>query len=288
MPVIKCPDCGFRIVQSAVSGVAPICPNCGYPLQAVTGSIVRGQDNSTPTQATDAMLPVIVPGSGASAGTRGRGYSGGPNTGVPPNPFSDYVASGAFEDIEAPQVAAEPSVETEIPRWQPNNGLLSFLRVQTPPNIEGIVIQIQAQEEMPQRGIGGAIGNFFLELIWSVPNVPMSPDKDRVRVTTVRVRQADGSQRDIRMEGYFSGVNMSLGDAVSLWGTKRRGLLIFSRGYNHTSQGPIMTTLQGNTSKGWLLFLIIIALLVLVAYLNGWLTHWPPTFEWPSLQLFNS
>ncbi len=90
------------------------------------------------------------------------------------------------------------------------------------------------------------------------------------------------------MEGYFSGVNMSLGDIVSLWGYKRRGLLIFTRGYNHTSQGPIMTTLQGNTSKGCLLFLVVIALLLLLAYLNGLLTHWPPTFQLPSFNLPHS
>jgi hypothetical protein len=140
-----------------------------------------------------------------------------------------------------------------------------------------VVIQIQAIDEQPRPRFAGAIGFFLLDVMWSVPNVPMNPDRDKIRVTTVRVKLADGSQKDVRMEGQLTGVNVSLGDLVSFWGSNYRGLLLFSKGFNHTAQGLILTSRTDDSSKGTILFVIAIILLLVVAFTSGWLHwHWPP------------
>jgi hypothetical protein len=281
MPAIKCPDCGFRILRP---DGASVCPNCGFPLQIAQGPVTMGLDNSTPIQDTSPSLPVVVVSGNQSSHGRGQGFSDTEdNPGLPPNPFSGFVSSDSFDEPNSstPNDAEDP---VSPPTWQPDNSVLGRLGFQRPPDVEGTVIQIQAQEEPPQPGITGGVGRFFLDIFWSLPNVPMQVDKDKVRVSVVRVRSTNGAQKDIRMEGHFTGVNVALGDIVSLWGYRRKGLLIFRKGYNHTSDGPIQTTVTGQATKGTLLFIAVIALIIVFAFTNGWL-NWPldtnSWFHWP-------
>ncbi|MBO0779822.1 MAG: zinc ribbon domain-containing protein [Ktedonobacteraceae bacterium] len=278
MPVVKCPDCGFRILHPDQSSV---CPNCGYPLQVAQGPITINVDNAIPSESTSPSLPVIyVDATGSQSSRRSSrrdSFSDADdNPGIPPNPFSGFVSQDAFDDDNASQHATNETANSpsDTPLWRPSNSFLAMLGLQRAPDVEGTVIQIQAQEEPPQPGIAGSIGRIFLDIFWSLPNVPMQPDKDKIRVTTARIRSGNGAQRDIRIEGHFTGVNMSLGDIVSLWGFKRKGLLIFTKGFNHTSQGPILTTTSAQARQGFLIFVLVIAAVVYLAFSVGWL-HWP-------------
>jgi len=138
-----------------------------------------------------------------------------------------------------------------------------------PPDIMGVVIHVQSQMENP---IMPDSAEFFFklvrDLIWAVPYENQQESRT-VNVTTVRVRLSNGAQKDGRVEGYMRGVNISLGDTVSLWGHKRRGLLLIYRGYNHTAKGIVKTTASATALTIFLLLILCIGIFyTMLVYLH--------------------
>jgi hypothetical protein len=115
-----------------------------------------------------------------------------------------------------------------------------------PPDIAGIIIQIQQSQELPEYpNLILGITNMLTELIWLIPNDTMKSQDERLQVTTVRIRVNDKIKRDARLIGYLRGANLTLGDTVSFWGWHRKGSLIVRKGYNHTSQAIVDTHTLG-------------------------------------------
>jgi hypothetical protein len=138
-----------------------------------------------------------------------------------------------------------------------------------PPDIEGTIIHVQSQTENPMTPDSVEfIFKLFRDLIWAVPHEQHNQQLRQVNVTTLRIRISDGAQKDARLEGYMRGVNLSLGDTVSLWGHRRRGLLRVYRGYNHTSKGVVKTTA---TSSAATVFLMLIMFIVVCYLLLNWM-----------------
>lgn len=96
--------------------------------------------------------------------------------------------------------------------------------VYPPKMLEGLVVDPPSTHESPY-----IVGN----RMWDGPEF-------RTQVTTVRIKRADGTMRDARIEGYLGGANLSLGDHVTLHGKDRDGTLIVAYGYNHSANGHIL------------------------------------------------
>jgi hypothetical protein len=137
-----------------------------------------------------------------------------------------------------------------------------------PPDIAGIIIQIQQSQELPEYpNLILGITNMLTELIWVIPNDTMKSQDERLQVTTVRIRVNDKIKKDARLIGYLRGANLTLGDAISLWGWHRKGSLIVRKGYNHTSQAIVDTHTLGLVLPALtLLILLGIGFLVMLAW----------------------
>src|SRR5579859_358346 len=139
-----------------------------------------------------------------------------------------------------------------------------------PPDMFGTVIHTQSQMENPLIPDNAEfIFKMIRDLVWAVPQENQQPRS--VHVTTVRVRTSDGSIKDGRIEGYMRGVNISLGDTISVWGHRRRGLLLIYRGYNHTSKGVLKTTAS---SSCLVVFLLLVGGMGLGYYFLMNFLHW--------------
>jgi hypothetical protein len=142
-----------------------------------------------------------------------------------------------------------------------------------PPDVAGTIINVQSQMENPLLLDGAEfIFKLIRDLIWAVPHDPNDQHLRQVHVTTLRVRTSDGVQRDARIEGYMRGGNLSLGDTVSLWGHKRRGVLLIYRGYNHTTKSVVKTTASSSPLTVFLLLLIFLGICWLL--FNFLSIHW--------------
>jgi hypothetical protein len=215
-----------------------MCPNCGAPLAQQIAPPGMGTSFSDDIFADPAI-----------------------DSTPPPNSINDSDTS--------PFVAITP--ESPFPKGFP----------QRPPELEGSIILVAAQEE-PKRtnGVSDAIFNTLIDMLWAIPgssSSSQSKEKERVYVTTVRIRTTDDVQKDIRLEGRLTGVNVAQGDRVSLWGKDRKGLLIFQQGYNHTTNGAITTTKTTSAKNGLWLFAVALAGIVILYfyYTTNHIPLWP-------------
>jgi hypothetical protein len=239
------------------------CTNCGAPL--VSSELIEEEQAlvlysppqapvvpSLPTQATEQTA--LQPYSASSQ----QLVSAQEQQMVSMNPFDASSASvpAVFTGAAEVPMAVAPSWDTEsLPPGFPKR----------PPDISGSLVFVQSQLELRQNH---SIGKALIDAIWPAPNESSSNKERQVNITTLRIRTADGSQQDARMEGYLKGANISLGDTISLWGRKYRGALIVYRGYNHTSKSVVMT----NTMTSPLPILVfIIALVILFFMLSSFL-----------------
>ena len=91
----------------------------------------------------------------------------------------------------------------------------------------------------------------------------------KMTINTVRIRCSDGTFRDCRFEGDLMGGGISQGDALSIWGSGRGGVLIAQRAYNHTTHSvitmnqhaPLMTRIIAIT-------LLICLLLIMLSFFS--------------------
>ena len=130
------------------------------------------------------------------------------------------------------------------------------------PDIAGTVMAIESKEEViDYPDLFAAIITLIVGLIWILVDVQQEKESDRVVMTVVRVQTYDGSLKDIRLRGNMRGANLSLGDKVSLWGWKRRGVLFVRRGFNHTTRGVISTQSVGLIMPALVvLFLLVVGI----------------------------
>jgi hypothetical protein len=229
-----------------------------------------GQDNSTfdPLSDTDKMRAIQVqpnnnpPPSGPAEGrelvqSRTSPYQVSQDMpGLQPYQSSQIASIDPRGIMAAPfgsqEVAVSSPMLTPLPRGFPKR----------PPDIVGTVIQVQSQVEnqlMPDAA--DFIVKLLRDMIWSVPGDSQTMTPRQVYVTTLRIHTTDGAQEDARLEGYMRGVNLSLGDTVSLWGHKRKGLLRIYRGYNHTSKGVVKTHVSSAFLPGLVMVLLAVAVL---------------------------
>jgi hypothetical protein len=235
---IKCSVCGQRILHpGGLSG----CPNCGAPLAPQLAAPETYTSFSEDDVYADAAID---------------------SDNTPP-------ASSINDSDTSPLAAVMPG--SQFPKGFP----------QRPPELEGSIMLVAAQEE-PKRTNGAAdtVFNTLLDILWAIPggsSSSQSKEKERVYVITLRVRSADDVQKDIRLEGRLTGVNVAQGDRVSLWGKDRRGLLIFQRGYNHTTNGSITTTKTQSARNGLWLFAVALAGIVVLYfyYTSNHIPLWP-------------
>jgi hypothetical protein len=145
----------------------------------------------------------------------------------------------------------------QLDRWKQDK--LPWYFVKTRPTIAGTVIYMESKEEIiDYPDFFAAIVTLLVSLIWIMTDTVQEKESDRVVMTTVRVKTDQGQLKDTRLRGNMRGANLSLGDYVSLWGFKHRGVLFVRRGFNHTTQGVISTSAMG---------VIVPALLITVAAL---------------------
>jgi hypothetical protein len=138
------------------------------------------------------------------------------------------------------------------------------------PTIFGIVMHIESKEEIFNNpDILASLAMLLVEFIWILVNVQQERENDRVVMTTVRIQTFEGQLKDARLRGNMRGADIALGDRVSLWGIKRRGVLFVRHGFNHTSQGVIST----NAANMLVLVLMAVAVMaLLLVFAPSWLS----------------
>ena len=171
-----------------------------------------------------------------------------------------------FQTIVTEEHAVPREAEEEREEWQRER--LPFGYPRRPPEIFGTLIHVQTQQEqMHSGGMLSAIARQFMDAIWATPG-SMSATKEREHQTmnTLRIRTATGARVDARLMGDLTGANLTIGDTISLWGRKRRGTLLISHAYNHTTKSAV-TTRAMVSHVGFFLVLLFLVLLFL------WVMH---------------
>jgi hypothetical protein len=67
-----------------------------------------------------------------------------------------------------------------------------------------------------------------------------SKPKEAQSIATFRVRRADGTVCQGRIEHDIIGATIDVGDYVSVWGSERGGVLVVEHAYNHTVGGEVI------------------------------------------------
>ena len=185
------------------------------------------------------------------------------------NAIQPYQSYETAMNIAAPHTFAQPASMILVKEnaeqvinpesWHTDRLPWYFPKIR--PSIVGTVIHMESREEViDYPDLLAAIATLLVELVWVMTDTVQHKESDRVVMTTVRVQTYTGALKDTRLRGNMRGANLSLGDQVSLWGVKRRGVLLVKRGFNHTTQGAISTTSLG---------LIVPALIIMATALIG-------------------
>lgn len=272
MPAIKCPACGCRHLQAVTT-----CHNCGRPLVDAPDQPVSAPEDppassnddevGTRSKQDDASVsaeherpaaprPPRVP-QVVKAGKMGQAARRRENDIQPYATTLDVTLPDPFASSRSQAIA---NVQIEDESWKRDKLPWYFLGIQ--PTIYGIVMHIESKEEVFNNpDILASLAMILVEFIWILVNVQQERENDRVVMTTVRVQTFEGQLKDARLRGNMRGADMALGDRVSLWGIKRRGVLFVRHGFNHTAQGVI------STNPGGLLLPIALAIVVFAALL---------------------
>ena len=151
----------------------------------------------------------------------------------------------------------QPATSDKFPWWFPRRA----------PDVSGQVIQVQSQQEtLHSFDLLTAIVKMIRDMIWMDPHdhSQQNKEKETVFVTRMRIRTSAGAQRDASLQGHFTGGNITLGDNVSLWGTKRRGVLLVRRAFNHTSDSVVTTRAMASAAP--FLLMLVLLLIALAAF----------------------
>jgi predicted nucleic acid-binding Zn-ribbon protein len=277
MPAIKCPACGCRHLQAVAT-----CHNCGRPLVAapdqpisdsedapisssddgVEASSARDEEvvseeqerPANPPGALKKMQQLVKAGETRPGGVRRREADIQPYATTLDVTLPDPFADSRSRAIGNVQITDESWKQDKLP-WY-------FLG--TRPTLSGIVMHIESKEEVFNNpDIMASLAMVLVEFIWILVNVQQERENDRIVMTTVRIQTSEGLFKDARLRGNMRGADMALGDRVSLWGIRRRGVLFVRHGFNHTAQGMISTNAAGLLLPVVLAVVVFAALLVL-------------------------
>lgn len=240
------------------------CPNCGYR----NGPAARTCANCNQALSEAESLPLALP---IPAHLRsGRGVQDRLSAPTPDvivhqtqeefSPYQNTIQGNALE--LTPFEALVPAQEL-APAWQPLTPL-PFGFAWRRPTLVGKIIHLESREQVNDfPNFAGALLALLAEIVWMIPNVQTTREPvDKIEVTRLRIESEDGQIYDAMVRGSLRGANLSLGDTVSLWGYRRRGNLLVSKGYDHTTRSAIATTAAG---------LLLPALLLLVVVAFGYL-----------------
>lgn len=266
MQNVKCPFCSYRNM-----GNDDICANCGasLPLFPSAGKLFLQPDDIFPSSQPmqkyakppdDGALPLVLSQTG----------------------YEPY-------DIADPEFADSPSKEllstlvSEMPATLSvgaPKGNLPWGYPRRPPDIEGAIIQTQADQEiLDYPSPLHAIGSMLIETLWAISSQSHQRESERILVTTLRIRTSSGDKKDARLMGFLRGASLSLGDTVSLWGWKRRGSLMVRLGYNHTTKAKIITHATSGmraSLAALIIFCLVIGVLIYWSIASG---LWAPLFS---------
>ncbi len=251
MPAIKCPACGCRHLQAVT-----VCHNCGRPLVTVPDQANNAPEDVSVSSSDDGVETGSVQDEDTPSAGQGRSAGSPRSLSVPPQlvnagktrqevrtniqPYAttldvtlpDPFANSHSQAIGNVQIADESWKQGKLP-WY-------FLGIR--PTLAGMVMHIESKEEVFNNpDILAALAMILVEFIWVLVNVQSERENDRIVMTTVRIQTFEGQLKDARLRGNMRGADMALGDQVSLWGIKRRGVLFVRHGFNHTAQGMIST-----------------------------------------------
>jgi hypothetical protein len=245
MPASKCPTCGYRNGPAA-----RFCANC----------------NQTLDEAESLPLALPVPLHLRSGRV------------VPdrlPAPTPDVVVNQTQEEFSPYQNTIQGKAlelmpfEALVPAPEPSSAWelltpLPFGFAWRSPTLVGKIIHLESREQVNDfPNFAGALLALLAEIVWMIPNVQTTREPvDKIEVTRLRIQSEDGQIYDAMVRGSLRGANLSLGDTVSLWGHRRRGNLLVSKGYDHTTRSAIATTATG---------LLLPALLLLAVVAFGYL-----------------
>lgn len=301
MPLIKCDTCGYR---NKLSGEAQVCTNCGSPLSSEQLAVQVFEPGLLVTQEEDYPEARSIQPSKHSASTQPLPPLPATQSPQPPMILKEITALEPRQELSPYSVAdqslapyesssrdmftivrEERGLQTSsssLAPWQADQLPHGFPR--RPPELYGTVVQVQSQLENPPLA---GLGNFFKllrDIIWPIPHEARHLDREKIMMTTVRVRTADGLQRDARVQGYLRGANVSLGDTISIWGRRRhRGAVTIYKAYNHTVQGAVSTSATAESGQFFALLLIV----VIVGFLSLYWLNAPipflPHLSLPSL-----
>jgi hypothetical protein len=290
MPSLKCGSCGHRMMPSATLA---FCTNCGTPLSLPSTSAEQEPAFVEQEQAqAQSMIPYVPrqPMSRASHDealmeypsvqryrTRDIARYQPPRSNIPPDPYIDVTP-----EILMDSMRLLPPDGPLSSRWQRGN--LPWWFPARPPDVEGIILHVQSQMEHPLTfDIASIILKQIRDFIWMDTRAQggHSDNRETVFVTMLRIRMLDGNLKDVRLEGYLTGAQLSLGDTVFLWGRRRKGTLFARRGYNNTSKGTISTRSSQTPLQGVLL--LALAILACYVFFFGlpFLPHFPAFFHFP-------
>lgn len=261
MPATKCPACQYRNVGPAIT-----CANCGSSLiqqhiEMETNTIEdeyylpdRSQQRVIPAakkrQGKSGRLPIVIPDHPEPEPAAHRYYEPVSQSATP---YQTNDQGGFGSSLFPPTLISEEK-SFELPDSFPRG-----LRIpRRSPDVTGIIVHVQSAEEFPDYpNFIRAIVDLLTEFIWIVPNQPVHKEGEHILVTTVRIRTQDGEKRDVRMQGYLRGANLSLGDMISFWGWQHKGSLIVRTGYNHTSKATVTTHAIGMLIPALIILLIL-------------------------------
>lgn len=251
MPSNKCPICGYRNNQFAHT-----CANCD---ESLDGS-VEPSPQTPPVRVVDERRRRVVDEPAPEQE---------PKKALIPNAFVRQMRDGASPYQRA--------IQDQTLDLFPSEGFVTFLSTppqQTPgqelpthlplkyawskPKLVGKITHLESREQINDSpNIFGAVLAILAEIIWVLPNVQSSRDPiDKIEITRLRILSADEQIHDATVRGSLRGANLSMGDYVSLWGHRRKGNLLVSKGYDHTSRSPISTTATGMLLPALLLVVI--------------------------------
>lgn len=262
MPIIKCALCSYRNPDGR-----EICGNCGQPLTAFSSTTEAYSSDTLPLlqgymgakSSREIALPLILPQAEY-------------------DPYGTVLPDLVDDPSKNPLLA--PSAEASVPGADTIREKLPWGYPRRQPDIEGVIIYTQADQEIPDYPSPLlAIGGMLLSGLWTVPGQDRQREYERTLVTMLRIRTLSGEKRDARLVGYLRGANLSLGDSVSLWGWKRRGSLMIRLGYNHTTRAKIITRATSATQSSLAILLTFCAALGVLIYWSLASNFWTPLFS---------
>lgn len=197
-------------------------------------------------------------------------------------PYQTQLSNTALELYSASEFTQDSTTEktkqdlAEAEAWQMRRFPFNLPGIK--PALAGTVIQIETREQSIYHNTDllSAVLSLLAEVIWSVPNVRSSSggpnDSDRVTITRIRLRTTNQEIKDAQLRGDPKGANLAMGDVISLWGRKSKGVLTITRGYDHTSKSNI-----GRSGKREMMLpaLIVVALILVAFYFSPSWTHIP-------------